>query len=228
MLELIINDISSSDHGLCLFERPNIPTPERDVEQKFIRNRHGSLTKKYGYKDIEFPVTLNLMDEEMKPKLREIKAWLLNADRIQFSDDHMYYQVNFSRVGSIENEIAEYGLFDVTFNCKPFQYEDRQVQTITTTGTKIYNPGTVEALPRMSIYGVGEVTIDINGRDFIVTPAVTVDSELGYAYINLGGIYTPRDNVMAGELPYFDVGENIISWTGNVTSIDITYKAVYL
>lgn len=228
MLELIVDNKSSYDFGLYLFERPPIPTPAVDVEQVPIRGRNGTLTKKYGYKDINIPIRLNLVDKELKPKLREIKAWLMNAKKISFSDDDFYYQVNYSIVGDIENKFRKHGIFDVTFNCKPFQYEDRQVQTITTTGTKIYNPGTVEALPRMSIYGSGEVTIDINGRDFMVTPAVTVDSELGYAYINLGGIYTPRDDKMAGELPYFDVGENIISWTGNVTSIDITYKAVYL
>ena len=123
----------------------------------------------------------------------------------------MYYQVNFSRVGSIENEIAEYGLFDV-------QLQTLSVKTgaITTTGTKIYNPGTVEALPRMSIYG--EVTIDINGRDFIVTPAVTVDSELGYAYINLGGFTHRRWPEL------LDVGENT---AGRESKIDIIQGGIY-
>ena len=197
MLELLINDISSADYDLCVFERPIIPTPERDVERINVRGRHGSLTKKYAYKDINIPITLNLMTDALKADVRYIKAWLLNGTKLQFSDDTVYYIVNNVVMGDVENEIEEYGLFDIVVNCKPFQYEDS-----------------------------GAITLDINGRDFLMTLTdyIEIDSELGYTYRGTAGM----DNKVNGELPILDIGSNTISWTGSVTKIEIKTKVAYL
>ena len=226
MLELLINDISSADYDLCVYERPIIPTPERDIEQINVRGRHGSLTKKYAYKDINIPVRLNLMTDALKADVRYIKAWLLNGTKLQFSDDTVYYIVNNVVMGDVENEIEEYGLFDIVVNCKPFQYEDVTYQPITVKGTVIHNPGTVESEPYIKVTGTGAVTLDINGRDFLMTLTdyIEIDSELGYTYRGTAGM----DDKVNGELPILDIGSNTISWTGSVTKIEIKTKVAYL
>ena len=225
MLELIIDDISSEDYGLCLMERPIIPTPIRDVEQINVRGRNGSLTRKYGYLDIDIPVRLNLMTDALKGDVRALKPWLLNGTKFQLSDDSVYYVINNVVMGDVENEIAEYGLFDITFNCKPFAYEDISPFTLTASGT-VYNPGTEKALPYIKVTGSGAITLDINGRDLsmTLTDYVVIDSELGYAYRGTAG----ADNLINGELPYLEPGSNVISWTGTVTSVEVKYKAVYV
>ena len=225
MLELLINDISSADYDLCVYDRPIIPTPERDVEQINVRGRHGSLTKKYAYKDINIPITLNLMTDALKADVRYIKAWLLNGAKLQFSDDAVYYIVNNVVMGDVENEIEEYGLFEIVVNCKPFQFEDITFAPLTAPGT-IYNPGTVESQPYIKITGSGAITLDINGRDFLMTLTdyIEIDSELGYTYRGTAGM----DDKVNGELPILDIGNNTISWTGTVTKIEIKTKAVYL
>ena len=225
MLELIIDDISSEDYGLCLMERPIIPTPERDVVQIPVRRRNGSLTRKYGYLNIDIPVRLNLMTETLKADVRALKPWLLNGTKLQLSDDSAYYVINNVVMGDIENEIAEYGLFDVTFNCKPFAYEDISPVTLTASGT-IYNPGTEKALPYLKVTGSGAITLDINGRDLSMslTDYVEIDSELGHAYRGQAG----ADNLINGEPPYLDPGANVISWTGTATSVEVRYRVVYV
>lgn len=225
MLELLLNDVSSADYGLCLYERPIIPTPERDVESVFVRGRNGSLTKKYAWMDMTMQVTLNLMEDDLKPEIRALKPWLLNATKLQLSDDHVYYEVINVSVGEIETEIAEYGVFDVTFTLRPFQYVDKTPVTLTATGT-IYNPGTETALPYIKVTGSGAVTLDINGRNIgmTLTDYIEIDSELGYAFRGTAG----ADNLINGELPILTPGNNVISWTGTVTSVQIKYRAVYV
>ena len=229
MLELLLNDISSDDYGLCLTERPIIPTPQRDVEQIPVRGRNGSLTRKYGYMDIDIPVRLNLMTDALKGDVRHLKTWLLDATRLQFSDDSVYYLVNNVSVGDIENEISEYGVFDVIFNCKPFQHED--VSQLIYPPALFYNPGTEKAYPVLRITMTGTVIYNINGREFSLTydGTITVDSEMGMAYVGK----TPMDDRMAGEMPYLDPGQNDITYgiqegQGDMTTMNIAYRVAYL
>ena len=226
MLELIIDDISSEDYGLCLTERPIIPTPIRDVEQINVRGRNGSLTRKYGYLDIDIPVRLNLMTDALKGDVRALKPWLLNGAKLQLSDDSVYYVINNTVVGDIENEIAEYGVFDVVFNCKPFAIEDIIFPAITVKGATVYNPGTATADPYIKVTGSGSITLTINGRGFLMTLTdyIEIDSELGYTYRGTAGM----DDKVNGKLPTLDPGANVVSWTGTVTKVEIKTKAVYL
>lgn len=225
MLELILNDIGSTDFDICLFDRPTIPTPERDVESVPIRGRNGSLTKKYAWLDMTMTVTLNMISDGLKPDIRMIKPWLLNATKLQLSDDDVYYDVLNVSVGDIENEMAEYGVFDVMFTLRPFQYQDKASTTLTAPGT-IYNPGTETALPYIKVTGSGSITLDINGRDLsmTLTDYVEIDSELGYAFRGT----EPADNLINGEPPILTVGNNLISWTGTVTSVEVKYRAVFV
>lgn len=224
-MDLIIDGISSSEYGFCLFERPNIPTPERDVEHVQIRGRNGSLVKKYGWLDIEIPVQLNLLSDDLKSDLRAFKAVILNAQEITFTDDNGFYKVNNVRMSDIENEVAEYGLFDVAFVCKPFLYVLVPKVTLSAPGT-IYNPGTENAEPYIKVTGSGLITLDIDGRDILLnlTNYVEIDTEKGYAHKGTAG----ADNLVNGYLPILTPGYNNISWTGTVQTVEIEYKAVYL
>ena len=222
---MIIDGVDIKDYGLCLYDRPNIPTPERDTEVVTIRGKNGTLTKEYGWKDIEVPVKLNLMSDTLKEDVRGVKAWILKAKEIFYADDSVFYKVSRVRMGSIENEIAEYGAFDVSFICKPFQYSLPTAVTLTAPG-RIYNHGTETTEPYIKVTGTGVINLDINGRDIILTVDgyIELDTELGYAFKGTSG----ADDKVNGELPVLTPGENNISWTGNITKLEIVYKAVYL
>lgn len=223
-MELIIDGLSSADYGLCLYDRPIIPTPERDTETVPVRGKNGSLTREYGWKDIEIPVRLNLLSDELKEDVRSIKAWLLRAREICFEAGY-FYKVSKVKMGSIENEIAEYGLFEVVFTCKPFQHSPPATITLTAPG-KLYNPGTETAEPYIKVTGSGAVILDIGGRDIgmNITGYIEIDTELGYAFKGAFG----ADDKVNGELPVLTPGENAISWIGTVTEVKVIYKAVYL
>jgi len=227
MLELYIHGKSSSEFGLSIAETPSIPSPERDVQQIPIRGRHGSLTKKYGYKDIEFDIALNILDTRgIKEQIRLIKAWILNAERLQLSDDSAYYRIKHAFIPEIDNEINLYGSFNASFVAHPFQYKDNEIVTFNSAGTLIYN-GTVESLPMIRVFGAGTGQITINSKVIHLSNIdsyMDIDSENEVTFKE----QNPRNDDMVGAYPVLIPGENTISWSGGITKIEIDAREAYL
>ncbi|HDR7713029.1 TPA: phage tail protein [Bacillus cereus] len=228
MFDIRINDKLGQNYHLCMVDRPNIPTAKKKVEFIEIDGREsGALTKEKGYEDVEFTVEFNLLeDENIKPLLRKIKAWIMSAKIVSFTDDYVYRKIKSVEIGDIENEIEEYGKFQVTFKSDPYEYAIEQPFTLTTPAT-IMNQGTLHSLPKLTIYGTGNITIQINGISFQikgVNPSVIVDSDLMECYYNT----TPMNDKMVGKFPIFKEGENTISWTGSVDMVDIETRWRYI
>jgi len=118
---------------LSLSERPPIPTPEQDVEHKEIRGRHGSLTRKYGFKDISYPLTFDFLDDvPFKQVFRKAKMSFFNAKKLSFEDDPgIYYKIKSIQIDDALNDIEEYGQFTANFVLDPFAYEETVLITIT-------------------------------------------------------------------------------------------------
>lgn len=227
MLELIIDNKSSADFGLCLAETPSIPSPERDVERVSVRGRHGSLTKKYAYKDISFSVSLNLLEDDgIKDKLRYIRAWILNAKKLQLSDDSVFYRIKESNIPDIDNELNLLGKFEANFVADPFQFKESKIVTLNSPGKVLYS-GTIESEPYIKIYGTGNGSLTFN-NDVIhfqdISEYIEIDCENQEAFKE----EDPRNDKMIGEYPVLQIGMNDISWTGGITKIEIDVREVYL
>ncbi|MEC0117235.1 phage tail protein, partial [Bacillus cereus] len=91
MLDIGIDNQLASDYGICMVERPVIPTAEQEVEHIEVPGRHGSLTKKGAFKDVPLKIKFNMLEEEnIKPLVRRMKAWLMNGKTLYFTDDDVY------------------------------------------------------------------------------------------------------------------------------------------
>ncbi len=211
-----------------MVDRPKIPTAKKKIEFIEVDGReNGALTKDKGYEDVTFTIEFNVLEDyNIKPLIRKIKAWIMNAKILSFTDDYVYRKIKSVEIGDIDNEIEEYGKFQVTFKSDPYEYAIEQPITITNPVT-IINQGTLHSLPKLTIYGTGNITIQINGISFQVkdvNPFVIVDSDLMECYYNT----TPMNNKMVGKFPTFKEGENTIAWTGSVSKIDIETRWRYI
>jgi phage-related protein len=56
----------------------------------------------------------------------------------------------------------------------------------------------------------------------IEKPYVVIDSELEEAYFVESGILSNANNYMSGEFPVLDVGNNIVTFNGGVSKLEIT------
>ncbi|MDR5047300.1 phage tail protein [Bacillus thuringiensis] len=220
MLDIGIDNQLASDYGICMVERPVIPTAEQEVEHIEVPGRHGSLTKKGAFKDVPLKIKFNMLeDENIKPLVRRMKAWLMNGKTLYFTDDDVYRKIKHVVVGDIANEIEEHGEFEVDFKLDPFEYTEDANIMLSTPGS-IYNPGTMESTPMLFVAGNGTIRIFINDVSFQikdVNGSVVIDSELLEAY---SGTVSMNDKMIGG-FPEFQIGENKIEWSGAIQFISI-------
>lgn len=228
-MQILLDGVSNKELGLSLVSRPDIPTPEQVVEYINVGGRHGSLTKKGAYKDIVIPMEFSFMGVHATVKhiRREVNRWILDKETLIFSDDtDFYYNLKNVTAQSTVNDIDIYGRVAIDFVCSPFQYQITEPIILTSPGV-IVNPATIEAEPLLTVFGTGNVEININNQSFKLTNLsdyITIDSDLKEAHRD----GDPRNNNMFGKFPLFKTGENNISFTGNLVKIEIEPRWRYL
>ena len=78
-----------------------------------------------------------LEEENIKPLVRRMKAWLMNGKTLYFTDDDVYRKIKHVVVGDIANEIEEHGEFEVDFTLDPFEYTEDANIMLSTPGSFI-------------------------------------------------------------------------------------------
>lgn len=225
MYDIIIDNVSASSHDLFIVSRVDIPAPEKNIQAISILGRHGDLIKEYGFLDRTITVNFNFKirssEDSMPKKIREINSWLINAKTITFTDDkEVYYKVKAVNIGDIVRDLRVLGSFNITFTIEPFSYLATSFPIKLTAGTKLTNLGTYESEPYIKITGSGNVTLNINNKELqlkAVDGYIEIDSEAKETHKN----YESMNHKKVGDYPVFQVGQNSISWTGTVTSVEI-------
>lgn len=229
MTHIVIDDVQDDTMLASVVGRSDIESPEAEYESTYIDGVDGSVNRFMYYKDVEQVVEFNILEEyNVKPQIRKLKSWLLNAQTFYFSDDDVYRKVKQVKIAGIKNDIAEYGDFEATFTCDPFEYA-REVPVITaTSGIELDNFGTYKALPLITIYGSGQSTFTIGDQQFAVDlqkDYTTIDSTIGECYYQ----NTNLNAFMTGKFPILPPGKTNISWTGaGVTKVEIERRCRYL
>ena len=159
-----------------------------------------------------------------------VSAWLRGAGELRFSDDpDRFYRARvtkeFSRSAAMNRFVNQ--SFTVTFDCQPFLYhKSAQDVKITASPTTILNPGTCKSAPRFKIEGEGDVVLTI-GTQIVeiegLEDGIIIDSELGDCFdLTETALLNGKVTLVDDNFPALAPGENIVSWTGNVTKITVT------
>ena len=212
---------SRTDLGLRITQPPIIPMSKRLVDSIAVDGREGSLTILRGWEDVRFNMSVALLGNNQHRRFREILPMILAAKTVSFSDDSdVYYNVKHVQAGALERRLYSLYEFSLSFICSPFRYI-RNVPTVTLTSSgTVSNPGTVYALPKITVYGTGSRTLTINGKPMILnilSGSLTLDSELKTCYF---GNVAQNQN-MQGDFPIFEVGSNTITLGSGITKIEI-------
>lgn len=219
---------SDSDMLLSIVDRSDIEVPEAEYETDYIDGQDGSVNRFKYFKDIDQEIEFNILEDyNVKPQIRKIKAWLLNAKTFYFDDDDVYRKVKRVKISGIKNDIAEYGDFTVTFSCDPFEYARDDKLTAVANGSTVENIGTYKALPLLKVYGSGKGTITVGATKIAVDLQkdwMIIDSQIQEAYYtttNLGAY-------MTGDFPVLPPGKTKISFDGAVTKVEVQRRCRYL
>ena len=213
-------ELNSKYFNIVINKRPPLPKPQRRINYIQIAGRHGALTEDLGsYEDIELEFECTIMDNVEHNSIL-INSWLDGQGELYLSWlDGYKYKVKEVKFEGIEIDIV--GEFEVTFICDPFKYSTNEIIEIYNNNSIIYNEGTYESQPYLKIFGTEYVTLNINDEVIKlenIIDYIELDSEIMECYKE----HQNCNNKMTGEFPTLQIGENKISWTGNVSKIEIT------
>lgn len=228
VLDCYINkEISLNSMGVYLPSRPCIPANVKDFMVIPVPGRDSNLTVFKGWQDRILSIEFHVSDfESVSRKLREIRAILLNAKTIMFSEDmDVFYKIKNIEIPDIRRELSMLGAFTVNFMIEPFDYySDENIITIT-DDIALYNMCTHTSKPRLKIYGTGNLQISINSQTFQINNVnsyVEVDTELMLCY----EVTTNKEYI--GDYPVFELGNNNIILSSNITKVEIEPRWRYI
>ena len=225
------NGRRSTEFGVYVTQQPPITVPAERQTFTNVPGRPGSLTMVEGtdvYDDLILTATCILSDPARIPA---VAGWLKGSGKVAFPnrESGFYYarivnQIPFEKILRGNPHCS----FAVNFRCKPFRYADPGTPFVLTASSAVLeNPGTVYSEPIITVRGNGEVTLMV-GTGIVELAdfggSITLDSELQEAYSGTASM----NDAMSGDFPILLPGPNAVSWSGDVTSVEIQPNWRYL
>lgn len=218
-------ETDSREYGILISSVPERVRPERRVKEIEIPGRSGNLTQDEETYDA-YVISMECSTRG-SDRMDEIITWLNGAGDLTLSTEpDKVYQASIYNKISISDQIYLYNSFLLQFKVQPFKYNINPFadELTLTAQTIIRNGGTVYSEPIITVYGSGDITLTINEKDFplySVDGSITIDSEMMEVFKGTAN----QNSKYGGEtFPRLEVGENAISWTGNVSRVEIQPK----
>ena len=226
---VIFNGISSQDLHIQVQTEPDYDFPEKDYEVTHVPGRNGDIVIDQGsWQNVSRKY--NLAMDAVKISYTEVASklvqWLHSASgyaRLEDSYEPDFYRMAmYKDSGSISNIYNKAGQIEVEFTCKPQRYfKSGEVADIFTTSTEYRNPTDFPAKPLIKIHGSGSGTVGIGTYTVTINDildGMIVDSEQQDTYKDQTNC---NSRVSIAEYPKLVSGNNVISISGGVTSIEI-------
>lgn len=225
---IILNGQSSEDiQGLIIQSLPPISKPAIRANIEEIDGRDGDLVTKLGYSAYDKEISIGL---SYNYDIDEIISFFNSEGTVTFSnEDEKYY--NYQILNQIDFEkLLRFKTATVTMHVQPFKYSTTEgVRTFSIdegNSINISNHGNYISKPIMTITGTGTINLSLNNYQIFVielgtNEQITIDTNLMEAYNQESGSLMNRQ--VSGNYDNFvlNVGQNVISWSGNVSVIQI-------
>ncbi|MDR1364088.1 MAG: hypothetical protein LBJ32_00405 [Oscillospiraceae bacterium] len=235
---LIWNGINSNTiQGLRICELPPITKPTIRTSIIEIDGKDGDFVELQGYESYEKSVKIGLF---RNCDINQIAKYFTGSGQITFSNEpDKYYNTQISEQIDFERLVL-FKTANVKFHVQPFKYlvDEKPISLEITSETElnVTNVGLENSKPIFNLWGSGIIEISINtigtfqlnfsANSDIPDKYLTINSEIEECYKDT--LKTLKNRSMAGEFPILLPGENIVSWTGNLTRIEIYPRSMWL
>lgn len=222
----VFHGVNSRDLGIYLSAQPKVSAPKPMLETTSIPGRNGDLHFHHGsYQNRSVDMECFSYAGGIDALMRQLGLWALLPEgygRLECSWDPEIYMLAHLTSGPetafTRGCLAE---FSLTFDCKPqkFLKSGERPISMTVPGT-LYNSG-FPALPLITVYGEGAGKVSVGGI------AVQINSIDGYVMLDcdLQNAYKGTENknstISAPEFPVLQSGENLVSWAGGISRLEI-------
>lgn len=212
------------------------PSPEADIEFVEVLGKDGEVAIDHNrLKGVRFPVPVQLRLPEgvtVDEQATKISNWLKNDigwKPLNFSGspDHEYIAICYEQF-DIRETLKNFGKTIITFRLKPYKYTKDNQEVTFIDETAITNDTARVSKPYIKVTGTGDITLQNNGEDWLVLTGVEeyieIDSEAMVAYKGDRQQNDKMKSQLRPMFPLLQVGENIITSSGNVESIEIVTR----
>lgn len=225
----ILNGENSLEKGITVIELPSFTVPKVKFEEIEVLGRDGVYT---------------FTEEAREDTIKKCKVYyngddidslveFLRDGQVIFSNktDRYYNARIVSEIPIDElfrnNDYGAWYEFYIDFKCEPYgRFVDNEVITITEKESIIYNQG-IKSEPVITIYGNGNINLFVNGNQLTLKEVdgyITVDTHKKRTTKGL----ERQNEKKIGNFPKLDKGENLITWDGSVSKIEIIPNFRYL
>ena len=227
---MIFNGVSNLDKGFLIEKLPDEHRPRRNTEQVQVQGRPGRLIEDLGSYD-QFNTNCKINCFGHAPT--DVHAWLRGEGWLTTSQEpefmrwvSFYEQTTDDR---FRTNAAE-GCFDtitIPMTCQPYKYQLVQDEIELTQAATFAGKGNEKAAPIIAVTGSGDINMMINGTSLLLddlggTIYIDCDALVAYTISNGAKKFAGRKvTVIDDEWPYLDPEENSISWTGNVSKVNV-------
>lgn len=246
------NGVKCTDYGMHVLQQPTITRAAERVSNETIPGRSGSLTLTEGeegdyiYDDINLSCVCVIDDPYMiengvnVSRIAKISGWLKGDGTVIFANrQEGYYKARITNQIQFAQIVQgnPHRSFSVQFRCNPSLYltDGETPITSTTSPVSLANSGNIYSLPLIKVTPnasteesatimCGSSTMIINS--FKEISYILIDSEAKIAYT--GQVGSASDPVkllgtrVIGNWLKIPEGNSLITYTGNVKSIEIT------
>lgn len=223
----------TSEFNMYVEKRPAQRTAERKRTAVSVSGRSGDLHyTEDAFKNYQQPYECYFHGPKPMPAVAHaIKDWLHGDGSYQKLQDaydpECFRMATFVGPMDIENTLNKYGRCIVVFDCAPqcYLHTGQNAVTFRENGV-LLNPTFRTAKPLITIYGTGPGTVTVGGRTVTINELadqLTLDCEMQHAYRKVGDAAPENKNGTIRAVPFPELGprENLISWTGDITHIEI-------
>ena len=232
MAKIIWKNIDSETiPGLIITNIPPITKPKMKTSITKIDGRDGDIIEELGYESYTKSIGIGLarnydIDRVMK-YFTGVGELIISDEPDKVYKAQIIEKIDYERLIRFKTAV-------VKFYTQPYKYLKDEKSIIldinNETSLKITNVGLEKSKPIITLEGTGTIEISLNGFNLFkyVFPEnetkVVIDNLEEEAYLD----NVLKNRNMLGTFPIFEVGENTISWSGNLTQISIEPKSRWL
>lgn len=230
-VKFYLNSVSSDTVGLYVDTLPVPGMGQMRYSSWTVGADEDRAAPDWTFEDIEYPITAyRFLPESLDDT--ELHAFLQNPQTLQLSTlPGVYFKIHGISVQTSSDFDNKRIRYDITLTLSPFRYatSNAEIELDSKSGTVVSVSGNRFAKPvfrivgrAMTILGGETITLTVNGQTFSAhipdnaTTYVDSDREITYS----GGVLL-RNNT-DGKYPLLSPGDNVISWTGNPVSVNLT------
>lgn len=223
----VYDGVNSKTLGLQLQSFVEVASPNANVTTKKVPGMNGVLNMWDGsYGNRECVANCFVLENYVNDYVSNIlQLGFRNSTyrRLELSNDpDCFMMARLESAGDTDVRCGVLAPIKLKFDCKPQKYTKSGEFPLTFSKSgKLYNTG-MTALPLITVYGNGSGKIKVGGTAVTINSIssyVTLDCEIQDAY---KGLENKNSTISADEFPQLGPGENSISFSGDITKLEIT------